>query len=85
MTFRGGLGPLWRERELATTQSKEFLWEVEYDIETVGGVEHRYASFLADEERMDEEILDEALEKAESGVYGEVTDVRIVDRWHATL
>jgi hypothetical protein len=68
------------------------LWEVEYDIagpgydpETGEGLEHRYASFTSDEERMDEEILDEALGKAEDNLYGEVVDVRITERWHATL
>lgn len=86
------LSPLWRERTLTTTQRAEFLWDVEYDLATgevdaLGNpvIEHRYASFTHDDLMMDEQILDEALEKAEVGVYGEVLDVRIVDRWHATL
>jgi hypothetical protein len=79
------LSPLWRERLITTTQRAEFLWEVEYDIETAAGIEHRYASFTSDDELMDEQVLDMALDKAEEGVYGEVVDVRITERWHATL
>lgn len=86
MSIFGRGGPpirrIFQERPIETTQSTNYLWEVEYDIETAEKIEHRYATFLDNDELTDEEVLDRAYGKAEENVYGDVVDVRIVEAWH---
>jgi hypothetical protein len=84
---RGGspIRRIFQERPIETTQSTNYLWEVEYDIETAEGITHSYATFLDDDELIDEEVIDRAYAKGEENVYCDVVDVRIVAAWHRTL